>query len=537
MSNSYTSIKINTANAAVNSKVGIKIPTTLGFLNKGETYTIQFKYIHLSGSENWDIIIRNKKVGTIVTSDFENINLDENITAKLCYITFIADEEMIKPSVEISRVMTKSDTLNTDICEITDIALNKGGISAYSPNVGDFLYLKSYLNSKIKVLSEGILFSASKKDVDILNDKISEALAQISVQSGKISLSVQKDDVKSIIEQSPDSVMIGFNEISDVVKINKDGMTLRGILEVLTSSGTYARLEPIERNGEIQFRMTLSGMGIDSNFNVIDGTGKELFRVGHGGVELNNNVTFKTDQTGDYNGNCYWENGTYYPANDWKNIIGRNSNAFYKIFSYKFGLDRTGVERYADFEGPILRFISSWGYGGLVADNQGYFFPEQTNAWSLGKTDKRISTIYCTNLNQPSDLQLKENVRYLLRNEAQVIPYSIQENNLVADITTHDLYDFVKNDLKLAEFNYKLNSNKEEEKVDSIGFIAQDIQNTKVGNKLITSDTSGVLSYDSATYTGILAGALQKAIEKIEELELKILNVKRQVESTKIRGI
>ena len=47
MSNSYTSIKINTANAAVNSKVGIKIPTTLGFLNKGETYTIQFKYIHL----------------------------------------------------------------------------------------------------------------------------------------------------------------------------------------------------------------------------------------------------------------------------------------------------------------------------------------------------------------------------------------------------------------------------------------------------------------------------------------------------------
>ena len=266
--------------------------------------------------------------------------------------------------------------------------------------------------------------------------------------------------------------------------------------------------------------MTLAGEGIGSNFNIIDGTGKELFRVGHGGVELDNNVTFKTDQEGDYNGDCYWENGTYYPANDWKNIIGKNSNAFYKVFGYKFGLDRTGSERYADFEGPIFRLISSWGYGGLAGDMKGYFFPEQNNAWSFGKSDKRISTVYCTNINQPSDLKLKENVKYLLRDEVQTLSLDPEGNN--SDITTQDCYDFIKNDLKLAQFNYKLLEEKESEKIENIGFIAQDIQGTKIGNVLLSKDENNILSYDNATYIGILASALQKAIDKIDFLESKI---------------
>ena len=302
-----------------------------------------------------------------------------------------------------------------------------------------------------------------------------------------------------------------------------DGKTTiyRGALKVEGENGKFAMLEPFGKNGEIQFRMTLAGEGIDSNFNVIDGTGKELFRVGHGGVELDNNITFRTDQTGDYNGDCYWENGTYYPANDWKNIIGKNSNAFYKVFGYKFGLDRTGSERYADFEGPIFRLISSWGYGGLVGDMKGYFFPEENNAWSFGKSDKRISTVYCTNINQPSDLKLKENVKYLLRDEVQTLSLEQEGNN--SDITTQDCYDFIKNDLKLAQFNYKLLEEKENEKIETIGFIAQDIEDTKIGDILLSKDENNILSYDNATYIGILASALQKAIDKIETLE-KIIN-------------
>ena len=312
----------------------------------------------------------------------------------------------------------------------------------------------------------------------------------------------------------------GTFNFGEKLKFNGTDISYSGRIIATTKEGHSAILEPIEKNGEIQFKMTLNGAGIDSNFNIIDGTGKELFRVGHGGVQLDNNVTFKTDEAGDYNGNCYWENGTYYPANDWKNIIGKNSNAFYKIFGYKFGLDRTGSERYADFEGPIFRLISSWGYGGIAGDMQGYFSPEQTNAWSFGKSDKRISTVYCTNINQPSDLRLKENVKYLLRDEVRTLSLNSQRNDEV--LTTQDCYDFIKNDLKLAQFNYKLPQEKESEKIENIGFIAQDIQGTKIGNVLLSKDKNNTLSYDNATYTGILASALQKAIDKIGILENKI---------------
>lgn len=197
MSN-YTSIKINTSSAEIGTKVGIKIPSTVGYLNKGEAYTVQFKYIHLAGSQSWNVIVGKQDLGTIIASNFQNIDIDEGITARLCYITFIASEQMIKPSVEISRKINSDDTANTDICEITDISLAMGNLSAYSPNVGDFVYLKSYLTSKINVLAEGLLFSSSKKDIDILNNKISDALGKISVESGKISLAVSKTEITEI---------------------------------------------------------------------------------------------------------------------------------------------------------------------------------------------------------------------------------------------------------------------------------------------------------------------------------------------------
>lgn len=368
-----------------------------------------------------------------------------------------------------------------------------------------------------KLATDPVEFDIYVTDVIVQCNHDVAKRSDLTILDDKIATKVDVDGVKSTIEQSPNSVMMGFNEISDVVYIDKTGMKLRGIFEAKINETLYARLQPIEKNGEVQFRMTLSGKGLDSNFNIIDATNKELFRVGHGGIGLHNNVTFTTDDIGLYAGMCYWENGTYYPANDWKNIIGKNSNAFYKVFGYKFGLDRTGAERYADFEAPIFRLISSWGYGGIAGDMQGYFHPEQNNAWSFGKSDKRISTVYCTHLNQPSDLNLKENVRYLLRNNARVI-----NDEDTTNITIDDCYNFVKDDLHLAQFNYK--NTKEDEKVNTIGFIAQDIEesNEKISQALLKKDSNGILNYDQSTYIGILTASLQKAIDEIETLKNRI---------------
>ena len=92
-------------------------------------------------------------------------------------------------------------------------------------------------------------------------------------------------------------------------------------------------------------------------------------------------------------------------------------------------------------------------------------------------------------------------------------------------ITTEDMYDFVKDDLKLASYRYNLNLERGNTSTD-YGFIAQDILYTKVGSELIQledkEDLNSTLSYNQGNYIATLAGALQEAIKKIEVLESKI---------------
>ena len=48
---SYTAIKVNVGNASQGTTIGFKYPSVLGFLEKGKTYTLQFKARALSNSK------------------------------------------------------------------------------------------------------------------------------------------------------------------------------------------------------------------------------------------------------------------------------------------------------------------------------------------------------------------------------------------------------------------------------------------------------------------------------------------------------
>ena len=88
------------------------------------------------------------------------------------------------------------------------------------------------------------------------------------------------------------------------------------------------------------------------------------------------------------------------------------------------------------------------------------------------------------------------------------------------------MYDFVKDDLYLAEYNFIGQDDKK------LGFIAQDIVDTKIGEKITTYSQDSeegkgdnYLGYDTSNYTNVLAGALKEAINEIEKLkeEIKVL--------------
>ena len=116
---------------------------------------------------------------------------------------------------------------------------------------------------------------------------------------------------------------------------------------------------------------------------------------------------------------------------------------------------------------------------------------------------------------QGSDRALKENIHYIDED------YAMFAN--VKDANKNQFKDFIKNDLKVATYNYK--------NVDDtvIGFIAQDIYDNDIAKffvKEVETDEGTMLNFDLSGYTTIVAKALQEEIiekdKKIEELENRL---------------
>lgn len=154
---------------------------------------------------------------------------------------------------------------------------------------------------------------------------------------------------------------------------------------------------------------------------------------------------------------------------------------------------------YTHFGAKSWRFAPSESINGVV---------------SLGSTTERFKVLYATTTpNISSDKSLKENIRYI----DDINTLSTKET-----ITKENCYNFIKNELHLAEYNMKNDENKNLH----LGFIAQDLEGKTVGDKIVSKDENGLLSYNTGNYTSVLTLALQKAMDKIEKLELEIKSLK-----------
>ena len=161
--------------------------------------------------------------------------------------------------------------------------------------------------------------------------------------------------------------------------------------------------------------------------------------------------------------------------------------------------------------------------------NDNYLFRHRSNGASkgvyLGSGSYRWYKLYSNaSADVSSDRTLKENIEYI---DGTVLNCNAKT---FRDINTKDMYNFVKDDLALAKFNYI--GHKETE----IGFIAQDLiynadgTENKVGNYIVDAKTAReenrMLSYNTGNYTNVLAGALKQAIQKIEVLEREVEELK-----------
>ena len=212
-----------------------------------------------------------------------------------------------------------------------------------------------------------------------------------------------------------------------------------------------------------------------------------------------------------------------YPRNTGSHDIGSASMRFKDIFGDSLCTTNSQLRL-----GTVTSSGAWQTYGALdINSKDGYVYPDKGNGQlSLGTSSARFHTIYLVNSpSVSSDERLKTDIHYLdepMPEEPTILDGRVERN---MHITTKDMYDFVKDDLKLASYRYNVNLERGITTTD-YGFIAQDVLYTKVGSELIQlddkNDSDSTLSYNQGNYISTLAGALQEAINKIEVLEKKV---------------
>ena len=231
-----------------------------------------------------------------------------------------------------------------------------------------------------------------------------------------------------------------------------------------------------------------------------------------------------------WGGNNFHINGGLKTSQDLAYDLGSAGGRWSAVFSHGFDTGAGGMnlsnDRLLRFYGPEanmdIRFQSKTSveadYHVLRPDGNGLIFlGHNFHRW------KGIALIDAPNVS--SDRTLKENIQYIKNENARAL-YTDEV------VTYKDMYNFVKDDLELATYNIKNDSEQQ------MNFIAQDLlynldgSDNKVGQMIVKPIATppgekpdievSILSYDSGMYTSVLAGALKEALNKIDKLEARI---------------
>ena len=283
-----------------------------------------------------------------------------------------------------------------------------------------------------------------------------------------------------------------------------------------TSSDLYFNIQNDFGKVHIHGNTYLSNRGSDNALLSINTSGD-----GNGVGDGTTHIGYYQDYYGGY-GNYFRGLGitsidTRYGLLVTKGDIQLSSNGF--VFTNKISCSGAGWVDESNNE--------TWGFCSAC-----HFMPSTTNRY-LGTTAHRWQQLHCVaSPNVSSDARNKENVKYMYDKPEVISEFTdVKEND---EITTRDLLDFVLNDLHMVTFDYKQSTeDMEQGEIDmvtsmnnrQIGFIAQDIENTKVGKYLVTKDKEGILSYESSNWPSIIAGALQQEIRDRQAADKELMDM------------
>lgn len=350
-----------------------------------------------------------------------------------------------------------------------------------------------------------------------LGGSIDESMAQIKLETERISSEVSKKvdgkEFGSLIEQNYDSVGYAFKTAGGRsngeyrVEITNEGLTVRnGYIKTNTLIPDNDCRIVLDRRADPK-----SGY-YEPNLNRNDCRSIDVSTTGEDSIRLKHNsgtyvsvaqsrIRFYVGGTSNVTINSSGIEGVAKYTHDWGSY-------------YLFGDYKSSAGLYCQYPGNGIRIKC------YPSDSYAAIAITESDAW----------------FNKGSDLRLKENIHYIDNKSENILAIGtlmmrnyneeiqIEKDDIInynentygnKDITRKDLFDFVKNDMKLCEYNYKGSKDL------NLNFIAQDLKDNKLSDYFIDKSNDVLMFKFNHNYVSIIIGALQEEIEKREDLEMK----------------
>lgn len=520
------------------------------FMEANTNYVLQFKIINYGTDNilNHIVYIKDGESHFISQNlnvfDYPVVNMftDEGITKqeRLCHLVFQVPADG-QYRFGIARNQTTNDYPGKIVFDIREVGVEKGSV------LQEFRYGTRDYREFVKRCET--YFEQNDKRISLLakKDDINSTEAKIEIASDNIMLEVKKkansDDIVSLINLTPEEIKIKAEKIdmsgkldlhgtftcyADETNINNSsklvqgGAMHRGYLPnheyptfssgIWNPRGTdlgyvsvgYTNSDNFDPNGCLYMSPLENGGGELKFGRVIDTTS---------GAVSSSGITFNTG--GSLNFNCFindkvaWGNYGY---------IFDSGISCYTLHAAYIASDawvRCDSTLYTDKE---YLYLSAGGYNNqynVWVSKDGYMCP--TGNVSLGQTNYPWYQLVCKYAPAvTSDMRKKTDICYIDCPAVTTFAMSGEES-AVPVVSREDMYEFVRDDLRLA--TYKLLDSKEEDaNRTEIGFLAQDIMDTKVGKYIVNDSDPDNLTYDIANRISVLEGALQSTIDRVEYL-------------------
>lgn len=389
-------------------------------------------------------------------------------------------------------------------------SLNPNSYIFYSSQAGTF-YIHSILVEKGEITS---LWSPNPNEIH-------EGITSID----KDGIIVSSSNVKSKTSMNADGFKITKTDTNeDVFKVNSDGtLSLKGNITLTGGSVPTSNLK-----GTISANQLASNSVTADKLHANAINGKTIT-----GSHLRGGTFYTAPNSNETEGYAFriYSDGRVYSKNTIQ-VYGQAGNGEYA--QLKDGtVTATEYIKTGGYktEKPTLR----WGINDAEVVNPSgdnanrlefttindlkYFRPNYNGTVRNGSSSYPWFSVYSKNgVSTTSDRTCKENIRYITENNNEVI-------------SKEEMLNFIMNDYILAQYNY---IGEDEEKISAIAqdlLIDENYNDNKIGQMIVNNSEAlklnregeeSKLSINQTQLLNVVIGALQKAVERIEELEKKI---------------